>query len=222
MSDFSAKGIVKEFETATGPLRILDGVNIELDRGNNLAVVGPSGSGKSTFLHIAGSLDNPTEGTIQLLDKDPHGLKPNELAQFRNENIGFVFQQHYLLPQLSALENMLIPVLASGPVDQVATDKAKQLLDQVGLADRADHRPGEMSGGEQQRVAVARSLICEPALLLADEPTGSLDQKNAEMIGKLLLEMQELHNTILVCVTHSDALAGMFQKKVTLADGKFV
>lgn len=222
MPDFIASEIVKEFETPTGPLRILDGVNVELDQGQNLAVVGPSGSGKSTFLHIAGSLDEPTSGTVKLREQNPLELKAKQLAHFRNHNIGFVFQQHHLLPQLSALENVLIPALAEGSVDEPTTDLAKELLDQVGLGKRANHRPGQLSGGERQRVAVARSLIRKPFLMLADEPTGSLDQRNAHVIGELLLRMQETHGTILLCVTHSDVLASMFQSKVTLTDGKFV
>jgi lipoprotein-releasing system ATP-binding protein len=221
MPDFIANEIVKEFETSAGPLRILDGVNVELDRGENLAVVGPSGSGKSTFLHIAGSLDVPTSGSVSVDGNDPHQLKPNELADFRNQSIGFIFQQHHLLPQLSALENVLIPVLAKGAVDDKSRELAKELLDQVGLGDRAGHRPGQLSGGERQRVAVARSLIRKPLMILADEPTGSLDHKNALIIGELLLKMQEQHNTVMICVTHSDSLAALFQTKATLTDGKF-
>ena len=221
MADFSASEIVKQFETSAGALRILDGVTVELDRGQNLAVVGPSGSGKSTFLQIVGSLDTPTSGTVDLLGTNPHELRGKQLAQFRNENVGFVFQQHHLLPQLTALENVLVPVLANGAVDSRATDAGRELLDQVGLGDRVDHRPGQLSGGECQRVAVARSLIRQPALMLADEPTGSLDHKNAERIGELLLEMQEKHNTILICVTHSDRLARLFQTSTTINDGKF-
>lgn len=221
MADFSANEIVKEFETSAGALRILDSVSVELNRGQNLAVVGPSGSGKSTFLQIAGSLDSPTSGTVDLLGTNPHELKGNQLAQFRNDNVGFVFQQHFLLPQLSALENVLVPVLATSTVDSEATDAARRLLEQVGLGDRVDHRPGQLSGGECQRVAVARSLIREPALVLVDEPTGSLDQKNAQRIGELLLEMQEKHNTILICVTHSERLASLFQSSTTINGGKF-
>ena len=221
MADFSATEIVKQFETASGSLTILDGVTVELNRGQNLAVVGPSGSGKSTFLQIAGSLDTPSSGTVELLGTNPHELSGKQLAQFRNENIGFVFQQHHLLPQLSALENVLVPVLATGAVDDAANEAARKLLEQVGLEDRVDHRPGQLSGGECQRVAVARSLIREPALVLADEPTGSLDQKNATRIGELLLEMQTTHNTILICVTHSDRLASLFQQLTTINDGKF-
>lgn len=222
MADFIATDIVKEFETTAEPLRILDGVSMTLDRGQNVAVVGPSGSGKSTFLNIAGSLDQPTSGTIELLGENPVGMTPNELAHFRNHRIGFVFQQHHLLPQLSALENVLIPVLATKTVDSESENRGKELLKQVGLDGRASHRPAQMSGGEQQRVAVARALIQSPTLLLADEPTGSLDQRNAEVIGELLLKMQDEHNAILICVTHSGHLADKFQQRVVINDGKFV
>lgn len=222
MPDFVASEIVKEFETPTEPLRILDGVSIELNRGDNLAVIGPSGCGKSTFLHIAGTLDTPTSGKVDLLGTDLGSLDENAMASFRNENIGFVFQEHHLLPQLNALENVLIPVVANGPTTDEAVERAKSLLESVGLADRMTHRPSSLSGGERQRVAVARALIRSPAMLLADEPTGSLDQANADKIGQLLLELQEKENTMLICVTHSSNLAASFQKKVRLDNGKFV
>lgn len=222
MPDFVAQNVVKEFQTPAEPLRILDGVSVELDRGQNLAVVGPSGSGKSTFLHIAGTLDVPTSGSVSLLGNELGKLDENSMAKFRNDNVGFVFQEHHLLPQLTALENVLIPVVATGETNNESIERAKSLLDKVGLANRMTHRPSALSGGERQRVAVARSLVRSPALLLADEPTGSLDQTNAEIIGELLLDLQKEDNTILICVTHSSSLAAMFQKHVTLEAGKFV
>lgn len=222
MSDFSAQTIVKEFETPTQPLRILDGVTVELNRGQNLAVIGPSGSGKSTFLHIAGTLDAPTAGSVELLSTDLSTLEGDALAWFRNKNIGFIFQEHHLLPQLTALENVLIPVVAVGATNQESTERAKMLLEKVGLGDRMSHRPASLSGGERQRVAVARAIIQSPAMLLADEPTGSLDHANAEKIGQILLELQEEENTMLICVTHSSDLAGQFQSQVRLENGKFV
>lgn len=222
MADFEAKQIVKEFETAAGPLRILDGVTVELNRGQNLAVVGPSGSGKSTFLHIAGTLDQPTSGSITLQGESPLGLSEPELAKFRNRQIGFVFQEHHLLPQLTALENVLIPVVAAGPADQESIQRGEALLNSVGLADRMHHRPAALSGGEKQRIAVARALICQPVLLLADEPTGSLDQKNAELIGQLLLKLQTESQAVLIGVTHSEKLAGLFSRQVQVENGKFV
>jgi lipoprotein-releasing system ATP-binding protein len=222
MPDFVARDLVKEFETPTQPLRILDGVSVELERGQNLAVIGDSGSGKSTFLHLAGTLDVPTSGTVELLGTDLGSLSESEMAKFRNENIGFVFQEHHLLPQLSALENVLIPVVATGGTNDASIGRAKMLLEKVGLADRMTHRPAALSGGEKQRVAVARALICEPVMLLADEPTGSLDHVNAEKIGEILLELQAVNNAILICVTHSSSLAASFQTQMKLENGKFV
>ena len=221
MPDFIATEIVKEFTTGAEPLRILDGVNVELDRGQNLAIVGPSGSGKSTFLHLAGTLDRPTSGSISLMGTEVSSLPENQLPAFRNEQIGFVFQEHHLLPQLTALENVLLPTLAKGKSTQQQGDRAKELLEQVGLADRAHHLPAALSGGERQRVAVARSLLNEPVLLLADEPTGSLDEENADKIGQLLLGLQSESNAILICVTHSDRLANQFQQHKRLRQGTF-
>ena len=222
MSDFVAQDIVKEFPTPTQPLRILNGVSVKLNRGQNLAVVGPSGSGKSTFLHISGTLDEPTSGMVSLLGTDLSQLGASEIAGFRNENIGFVFQEHHLLPQLSALENVLIPIIAHGKTDGNSVERAKMLLDRVGLSERSGHRPAALSGGERQRVAVARALVCSPTLVLADEPTGSLDPRNADLIGQILLDLQEQDNTILICVTHSEKLAKRFQQQVRLEDGQFV
>ena len=165
---------------AVGPLPVLRGVNLSLERGDALAVMGPSGSGKSTLLHILGTLDRPTAGKVTLEGTDPFALPERELAAFRNRRIGFVFQDHHLLPQCSVLENVLIPTLVSRDTQPAETEAyARQLLDRVGLGERLDHRPAELSGGERQRVAVARALVLKPVLLLADEPTGNLDRKNA-------------------------------------------
>ena len=220
MPDFVASAVTKEFETPTGSLRILDGISTELERGQNMAVIGDSGSGKSTFLHIAGTLDYPSSGNVSLIGNDLTELDENQLAHFRNENIGFIFQEHHLLPQLTALENVLLPIVATGATDSDSIKRAKDLLDSVGLSDRLDHRPAALSGGERQRVAVARALIREPILLLADEPTGSLDQANAEKTGQLLLDLQNQHNMILICVTHSSKLASVFQNKSRLVNGR--
>lgn len=220
MPDFVASAVTKEFETPTGSLRILDGISTELERGQNMAVIGDSGSGKSTFLHIAGTLDSPSSGNVCLIGNDLTELDENQLAHFRNENIGFIFQEHHLLPQLTALENVLLPIVATAATDSDSIERAKDLLDSVGLSDRLDHRPAALSGGERQRVAVARALIREPILLLADEPTGSLDQANAEKTGQLLLDLQNQHNMILICVTHSSKLASVFQNKSRLVDGR--
>ena len=222
MPDFIAHNVAKEYPTPAEPLKILAGVDVELNRGESLAVVGPSGSGKSTFLQIAGTLDQPTSGSLTLLDQNLLELGPQQLAKFRNQNLGFIFQGHHLLPQLSALENVLIPTIAQGPATAEAIDRANDLLNKVGLSDRTHHRPAQLSGGQRQRVAVARALINDPVLVLADEPTGSLDQTTAKQIGDLLLQLQSEQNTILIGATHSMDLAMAFQKQVQLDNGKFV
>ena len=222
MPDLVVENLTKSYPTPGGSLSILDGVTFSLDRGRNIAVLGPSGCGKSTLLHLLGALDVPTSGTIRLDGDDPFHLNPRELAAFRNRKIGYVFQEHHLLPQLSALENVLLPAMAEGSVKNDAIQRGKSLLESVGLNDRLQHLPGELSGGERQRVAVARALINQPALLLADEPTGSLDENNAATIGRLLLDLQKLSQTILICVTHSQQLADLFQQRSRLVGGKFV
>ncbi|MEQ8791134.1 MAG: ABC transporter ATP-binding protein [Pirellulaceae bacterium] len=218
----TVKEITKQFSTRAEPLVVLRGVSFQLSPGENIAVVGPSGSGKSTLLHIVGTLDGPTSGQVTLDGEDPFALSEVELARFRNENIGFVFQEHHLLPQLSVLENTLIPAIARGGPGAQVVDRARDLLERVGLAKRLDHRPAELSGGERQRVAVARALLNQPALLLADEPTGSLDRTNATAVGKLLLDLQKQENTMLIVVTHSMELAGLLQKQLELDDGRLV
>jgi lipoprotein-releasing system ATP-binding protein len=198
---------------------VLRGISLSLQRGEALAVMGPSGSGKSTLLHILGTLDRPSSGGVRLDGKDPFALTEAELADFRNQHIGFVFQDHHLLPQCSVLENVLIPTLV-GSTDRTATEKwARELLDRVGLSSRLDHRPAELSGGERQRVAVARALIRRPVLLLADEPTGNLDRRTSQSIGQLLMELHRQEQTILVTVTHSAELARTFPRRVEMADG---
>ena len=207
--------LAKDYPTRTGPLPILHGVSFALNRGEAMAVTGPSGAGKSTLLHILGTLDTPTSGTVTLDGTNPFSLPEADLAAFRNRRIGFVFQDHHLLPQCSVLENVLIPTLvnrATKPADTEAY--ARLLLDRVGLGNRLDHRPAELSGGERQRVAVARSLVLKPTLLLADEPTGNLDRANAQSIGELLLELHRQENTILVVVTHSADMAKLFGRQM--------
>ena len=220
--DLTVRGLHRDFTGAAGTLSILRGVDLTLNRGDALVVTGPSGSGKSTLLYIVGGLDRPTSGTVQLLGSDPYSLPPAGLAEYRNRHVGFVFQDHHLLPQCSVLENVLVPLLAgsgAGPADE---QRARALLDRVGLADRLTHRPSQLSGGERQRVAVCRSLICQPELLLADEPTGNLDQRTAEAVGTLLLELAAEQNTLLICVTHSMELAARFPLRRELADGQLV
>jgi lipoprotein-releasing system ATP-binding protein len=180
--------------------------------------MGPSGSGKSTLLNVLGTLEPPTRGRVAIGGTDPFALSERELAQFRNQQIGFVFQDHHLLPQCSALENVLIPTLPAKQENDVVV-RARELLDRVGLADRADHRPAELSGGQKQRVALARALVNRPTLLLADEPTGNLDRKTADAVAALLLELHQDQNTTLIVATHSPVLAKQFNKRHELIDG---
>jgi lipoprotein-releasing system ATP-binding protein len=209
----------KDYPTRGGTLSVLRGVNLTLDRGTALAIMGPSGSGKSTLLHLLGTLDRPTSGTIRLDGQDPFALPERALADFRNRRIGFIFQDHHLLPQCTVLENVLIPTFVSQTPPARAREDARALLGRVGLAERFDHRPAELSGGEQQRVAVARALINHPLLLLADEPTGNLDRVNARNIGQLLLELNLEQQTILITVTHSQELADTFPRTLLMEDG---
>ena len=210
----------KDYPTRSGPLSVLRDINLQLNRGDALAVMGPSGSGKSTLLHILGTLDQPTRGEVTLEGTNPFTLPEPQLAAFRNRRIGFVFQDHHLLPQCTVLENVLIPTLVNREAKKNETEKyAHTLLDRVGLSKRIEHYPAELSGGERQRVAVARALILKPVLLLADEPTGNLDRKNAAGIGELLVELHKQEQTILVVVTHSADLAKLFPKKMEMVDG---
>jgi lipoprotein-releasing system ATP-binding protein len=210
----------KDYPTRSGPLTVLRDVSLRLDRGDALAVMGPSGSGKSTLLHLLGTLDRPTHGTVRLDGADPFALPEPQLADFRNRSIGFVFQDHHLLPQCTVLENVLIPTLINADGKSSETESwAKSLLERVGLSGRLDHRPAELSGGERQRVAVARALVRKPVLLLADEPTGNLDRKSAHAVGELLLDLHRQEQTMLVVVTHSAELAGLFSKRMEMNDG---
>ncbi len=214
-------GVRKTFgEDGPRPTRVLAGVELELRSGETVGVLGPSGSGKSTLLYIAGTLEAPSAGRVLFRGEDLAQLGPRELARFRNEQVGFVFQHHHLLPQLSALENALVPTLAGAREDPGAdVARAKDLMQRVGLGERLTHRPAELSGGERQRVAVVRALINRPALLLADEPTGALDGPSAEALGDLLLECNASEGVALLCVTHSEALAARLGRVVRLADG---
>jgi lipoprotein-releasing system ATP-binding protein len=210
----------KDYPTRGGPLTVLRDVTFHLDRGESLAVMGPSGSGKSTLLHLLGTLDRPTRGTVRLDGADPFALSEPALADFRNRHVGFVFQDHHLLPQCTVLENVLIPTLVSTQAKSADVEAwAKELLNRVGLSGRLDHRPAELSGGERQRVAVARALVLRPVLLLADEPTGNLDRSTAKAVGELLLDLHRQERTILVVVTHSPELAKLFPRQVEMGDG---
>src|ERR1051326_8110401 len=211
--------LCKSYPTRSGALSVLSDVNLDLDRGNALAVMGPSGSGKSTLLHILGTLDQPTSGDVKIEGTNPFTLPERELARFRNERIGFIFQDHHLLPQCSVLENVLIPTLV-GTQRRADVEKwARDLLQRVGLSERLDHRPAELSGGERQRVAVARALIHHPVLLLADEPTGNLDRRHAHEVAELLLDLHRQENTMLIVVTHSLELARLFPRQLEMIDG---
>tara|TARA_R110002095_G_scaffold174865_1_gene152255 strand:+ start:1522 stop:2214 length:693 start_codon:yes stop_codon:yes gene_type:complete len=214
--------LTKEFSIAAESLPILAGVNLVLNRGEALAITGPSGSGKSTLLYILGVLDQPTSGAVTQFGQNPFELNTKQQAEFRNQNIGFIFQDHHLMPQFSVLENVLIPTMVYQGETSDAEDRARHLLERVGLHDRMHHRPAQISGGERQRVAVCRALINNPRLLLADEPTGNLDRSNTESIGKLLLEINQEQNTVLICVTHSSDLAALFPRHQGLRDGLLV
>lgn len=209
----------KEYPTRSGALVVLQSIDLNLRRGEALAVMGPSGSGKSTLLHILGTLDRPTTGSVRLEDQDPFALPESALAAFRNQQIGFVFQDHHLLPQCSVLENVLIPTLVSQQSVNERERRARELLERVGLSGRLQHRPAEISGGERQRVAVARALINKPLLLLADEPTGNLDRRSAQAVGTLLLELGQQEQAILIAVTHSAELASRFPQQMEMVDG---
>ena len=202
----AVKNLSKQYSTPHGALTILSDINFSLDRGDSASIVGPSGSGKSTLLYVVGALEPPTAGTVTLDGQDPFALPERELAVFRNTQVGFVFQDHLLLPQCSVLENVLIPTIVAEP-DPVATERAVDLIEQIGLKPRLDHRPAELSGGERQRVALARALIRQPRLLLCDEPTGNLDRDSADIVSSLLFELHERQRAILVIVTHNTALA---------------
>jgi len=201
--------VAKDYPTPRGPLSVLSGISLRLSRGDAAAIMGPSGSGKSTLLHVLGALDPPSSGTVTLDGVNPFELDEKALAQFRNQKIGFVFQDHCLLPQCSVLENVLVPTLVTQARNQ-HTERARTRIEQVGLSGRLDHRPAELSGGEKQRVALARALINEPLLLLCDEPTGNLDRKSAEVVASLLLELHARQKTVLIVVTHSAELAAKF------------
>jgi len=214
----SASHLSKSYPTPRGPLPILDDVSLDVDRGDSVAIMGPSGCGKSTLLYLIGALEPPSAGSVTIDGVDPYALGERDQAAFRGATIGFVFQDHLLLPQLSALDNVLAPTLVAADRAPGAADRARRLLVDVGLEARLDHRPGELSGGERQRVAVARALVRQPALLLCDEPTGNLDRASADAVADLLLALHREHQTMLVVVTHSAALARRFARRYDLND----
>jgi lipoprotein-releasing system ATP-binding protein len=221
----NVENVTKSYPTPRGELAILTGISLTLKRGDAAAIMGPSGSGKSTLLYLLGALEPPSSGRVTLDGADPYALGEREQAAFRNRHVGFIFQDHSLLPQCSVLENVLTPTLAAprdepGAAVQDDEARARALLEQVGLGQRLDHRPGELSGGEKQRAAVARALIRNPTLILCDEPTGNLDRASADAVASLLLDLHAARQTILVVVTHSAALAARFPARYEMADGR--
>lgn len=214
----SANHLSKSYPTPAGELTVLRDVTLALDAGEAACVMGPSGSGKSTLLYILGGLEPPTSGTVQLDGKDPYALSADALAAFRNHDVGFVLQDHCLLPQCTVLENVLVPTLV-GEADASAPDRARALIEQVGLGARLHHRPGELSGGEKQRAAIARALIRRPRLLLCDEPTGNLDAETASTVADLLIGLHAQQQAIMILVSHSEALGGRFSRRWTMDRG---
>jgi lipoprotein-releasing system ATP-binding protein len=218
----AVRNLYKSFNSSGSPIEILKGVNFDLDTGETVAIVGASGIGKSTFLHILGTLDRPDSGTLHVRDEDVFLFNDEKLARFRNEYIGFVFQFHHLLPEFSAVENVMMPALIKGQGKQKARQAAEAILVRVGLKNRLGHMVGKLSGGEQQRVALARALVLKPLILLADEPTGNLDKKNSDQVHDLLLELNQEFQMTLVVVTHNMTLAAYMSKIVTIVDGQIV
>jgi lipoprotein-releasing system ATP-binding protein len=212
----------KSFVSGQRRVDVLKDVSLRIDAGERVAVVGASGAGKTTLMHILGGLDRPTGGSVRYGDRDIFSLKGEALDTFRNRTIGFVFQFHQLLPEFTALENVMLPALIAGRSFRKAAEPARRLLEEVGLEARLTHKPGELSGGEQQRVAIARALVMEPQVLLADEPTGNLDSGTSDEIYRLLREMHESRGLTMIIVTHSQTLAGRMDRVVLMADGRIV
>ncbi len=212
--------IFKSYGNGTKRVEVLKGVDLVFSRGEKAAIVGASGVGKTTLLHVLGTLDRPTAGKVLFEGKDVYTLNEKDLAFFRNREIGFVFQFHHLLPEFTALENTMMPCLIRGISKEEAISRAEAILTLVGLKERVSHKPGELSGGEQQRVAVARALVLEPKVLLADEPTGNLDTKTGESVFDLLQELNRIKEVTLIVVTHNLKLAEKLSRQIQLIDGK--
>jgi lipoprotein-releasing system ATP-binding protein len=211
-----ATGITKSY----GNLQVLKGVDVEIGKGEVVSIVGASGAGKSTLLHILGTLDRPDSGTVKFEDRLITSMSPRQLAQFRNKHVGFIFQFHNLLPEFTALENVCIPAFIAGKNRMEVEARAAELLDFLGLGARAEHKPAQLSGGEQQRVAVARALMNNPAVILADEPSGNLDSKNARELHQLFFTLREKYNQTFVIVTHNDELAALADRALVMKDGR--
>ena len=220
----NVENLTREFISSESgePLRVLRGLSLEVARGESIAIVGSSGCGKSTLLNLIGTLDEPTSGTLTFDGRDLSQLNAEELALLRNCEMGFIFQSHHLLPQCSVMENVLVPTIAHRTSSASDEERGRRLLERVGLGKRLSHRPSQLSGGERQRVAVVRALINEPQLLLADEPTGALDEDTADKLGQLLVELNREENVTLITVTHSPSLADRMDRTVKLADGQII
>lgn len=215
----SVRGLSKSFRMGNTEVAVLRGIDLDIPKGEMLSIVGASGVGKSTLLHVIGALDKPTSGQVIYDGRDVFSMSNGELATFRNKNVGFVFQFHHLLPEFSALENVLIPSMIGGMEPKEAKQRAEALLEEVGLSGRLTHRPGELSGGEQQRVAIARALMTEPKVILADEPTGNLDTHTAQSVHELLKKLNHEKGLTSVIVTHNEKLAEMGDRTVRMVDG---
>ena len=213
-----ATNIVKSF----GPLEVLRGLDLRVEPGEVVAIVGASGAGKSTLLQILGTLDVPNQGELHIDGKPVHGMSRSALSRFRNENLGFVFQSHRLLPEFNAVENVMMPAWISGQSTDQSTPRAEALLQEFGLGHRLAHNPSELSGGEQQRVAVARALMNRPKVLLADEPSGNLDSENAEALHDLFFQLRDRSGQTIVLVTHNESLAARADRRLRMADGQFI
>ncbi|RRC99805.1 ABC transporter ATP-binding protein [Prevotella sp. OH937_COT-195] len=210
---------IKDIKKSFGSLQVLKGIDLHIDKGEIVSIVGPSGAGKTTLLQIIGTLDKPDSGTVCIDGVDLSSLSSGKLADFRNRHIGFVFQFHQLLPEFTAIENIMIPAYIGGTKKNEAKKRAKELLDFMGLADRAEHKPAELSGGEKQRVAVARALINNPEVILADEPSGSLDSKNKAELHQLFFELRDKFGQTFVIVTHDETLASITDRTIKMRDG---
>lgn len=215
----ACEAVCKNYYDGQLNVQVLDNLTLQVDKGRSIGIVGASGSGKSTLLHILGGLDKPTSGRVSLMGQDLSELSQKQLSGLRNRHLGFVYQFHHLLPEFSALENVMMPLLIGKRPKEQARERALLMLEKVGLKDRVLHRPGELSGGERQRAAIARALVTDPACLLADEPTGNLDRKNALNILDMMMELKQELGTALVVVTHDDEMAARFDRVLNMTDG---
>lgn len=215
----ACEAVCKNYYDGQLNVQVLDNLTLQVEKGRSIGIVGASGSGKSTLLHILGGLDKPTSGRVSLMGQDLSELSQKQLSRLRNQHLGFVYQFHHLLPEFSALENVMMPLLIGKRPKEQARERALLMLEKVGLKNRVQHRPGELSGGERQRAAIARALVTDPACLLADEPTGNLDRKNALNILDMMMELKQELGTALVVVTHDDEMAARFDRVLNMTDG---